>query len=115
MNIGKPYNFILKGNLKENNGVLDLLIPFPEMRQNLWQCCIQDLCCECSEIVDKLISISTNVFNQLTIQNRVQVYTNPIVNVTHIRGNINTKICKKFSRNWFIMNDFDENLKFFFK
>jgi len=117
MAYGKPFSIFLMGNLREKNGVLDIKLPYDEMRYNLWQFAIIDYSFECKvNQTNVLGKISTNfVTDTCFTENSEIVSYQPVICQILLKGNALSKQCIHLTPNWFYINSFNQKLQLFFK
>jgi len=115
MTLGKPFSIFLKGNLKENEGVLSISIPFTEMRYNLWQISLIDFSYDCQETINVLGNISSNYVSDYCIKEKIEVSYFPVISQFCIKGQKNEKKCIHLNQNFFYINNFNETLQLFFR
>lgn len=115
MSLGKPYSIFVKGNLKDTEGHIKIHLPYKEMRSNLWQLSLIEFSYECKEKVNQIVKISTNVINDVHCEKLSEIYYNPNIALSVIKGNINDKKCEHLNPNWFYINDFQDDFHLIFR
>lgn len=115
MSFGKPYSIFLKGNLKDNNGIISTHLPYIEMKSHLWQISLIDISYECLEAVNDLLKISTNIINDIHCENYREIFYNPNIGLIATKGRVGDKKCEHLNHNWLFINDFQENFQLFFR
>lgn len=116
MDYGSIKSIVLCGNLKENNGILTLKIPFDEIKNGQWQMCIIDIGSETLEKVNSIALIRSNFIRDIQYNDVACLETYyPTLTIYHLKGEINSKRVVHLEKNWFWINNLSDTLKLYFE
>lgn len=111
---GPLHSILLRGNLKNDNGVISLHLPSSIYRNGLWQMLIKSISYNAKEAINVCVSIETNFVTdlRLSLSNEIEPY-NSILNLVILKSNINDEKSYDFDTNcWFTINCYNDVISF---
>lgn len=114
---GPIHSVIIKGNLKNNKGVISIKLPQSNLKYGLWQMRLKTLSFKANENINQCISIESNFVSdiQYSLSNEIEPF-NSILLVTSLKANRDEfKVYHYDDSAWFVINNFNEIVEFIFR
>lgn len=116
MDYGPIKSLTVFGNLNPN-GILEVKIPFEELRNGQWQLCIADFSYEALEKLNHICCITSNFITDVKYNltsTALETYF-PSLTIVSLKGVATTKSVTHLEKNWFWINNMSDTLKLFFE